>query len=258
MTEAPRFAQYVALGDSMSIDLYPALDAGETDVKVALEWDARAGHVAPQGAASLFFQNIDERYPDFAGNDLTTKYAGITLLNVAEDGATIGDVFGSQLPTVEAADTRTLFTLSAGGNDLMSAFANKPDPALLQGFVRDIADAFEFLVESLRRIRPDSAIIVTTVYDPSDKTRKIPGFFDAAGPLPLESLHEMNERIASIAQATPRCAVADAYTHFLGHGVTAAEADRWYWKRSLIEPGARGANEIRRLWLDALAAMHEN
>jgi lysophospholipase L1-like esterase len=258
VTTGPRFEQYVALGDSMSIDLYPALDAGDVDVKVALEWNANAGDVAPLGAASLFFQNADERYPDFAGKDLSTKFAGITKLNVCEDGATIGDVFGSQLPNVEASNASTLFTLSAGGNDLLSAFSNKPDPALLKNFVRDIADAFEFLVESLRRTRPNSAIIVTTVYDPSDKTRKIPGFFDNAGPLPLESLHALNDRIAAIAGAIPRCVVADVHDHFQGHGVSAKESDRWYWKRSLIEPGARGASEIRRLWLDALTTMREN
>ena len=253
-----RFAQYVALGDSMSIDLYPALDAGETDVKVALEWDARAGQVAPLGAASLFFQNVDERYPEFAGRDLRTMFGGITPLNVSEDDATIGDVFGIQLPGIVASDTPTLFTLSAGGNDLLSAFANRPDPSLLAGFVRDIGDAFEFLVESLRRSRPDSSLIVTTVYDPSDKTRKIPGLFDAAGTLPLEALDALNARITAVAQATPRCAVADVHGHFLGHGVAAPEAERWYWRRSLIEPSARGASEIRRVWLDALASMHEN
>src|ERR671918_517525 len=92
------FSQYVALGDSMSIDLYPALDAGETDVAVALEWDARAGAVAPLGAASLLHRNVDGRYPEFAGRDLTTRFSEIGFRNVAEDGATIGDVFGSQLP----------------------------------------------------------------------------------------------------------------------------------------------------------------
>jgi hypothetical protein len=40
--------------------------------------------------------------------------------------------------------------------------------------------------------------------------------------------------------------------------VTAGEPDRWYWKRSWIEPNARGASEIRRLWLDALADIAEN
>ncbi|HEX7939880.1 MAG TPA: hypothetical protein VF483_12910, partial [Gemmatimonadaceae bacterium] len=113
MSKAPRFAQYVALRDSISIDLYPALDAGETDVKVALEWDALAGDVAPLGAASLFHRNVDARYPEFAGKDLVTALPGITLLNVAEDAATIGDVFGSQLPSVEPGDAATLFTLSA-------------------------------------------------------------------------------------------------------------------------------------------------
>jgi hypothetical protein len=253
-----RFSQYVAVGDSMSIDLYPALDAGETDVAVALEWKADAGNVAPIGAASLLFSNDDERYPEFEGNDLATLHDGITMLNVCEDGATIGDVFGSQLPQLENADVETLFTVSMGGNDLLSAFANKPDGALLTNVVRDIGDAYEFLVESLRRVRPGATLLLTTIYDPSDGTRKIPGLFDGAGPLPLESLQQLNERIKAIAKGLPDARVADAYSHFQGHGVTAREADRWYWKRAWIEPGALGASEIRRLWLDALAAMSEN
>jgi hypothetical protein len=48
--------------------------------------------------------------------------------------------------------------------------------------------------------------------------------------------------------------LAEVYGHFLGHGVTAPEADRWYWRRSLIEPNARGASEIRRVWMEALTA----
>ena len=252
------FTQYIALGDSMSIDLYPALDAGETDVAVALEWDARAGNVAPLGAASLLHRNDDARYPEFEGRDLVTRYGEIPLINAAEDGATIGDVFGSQLPQIKASDQATLLTLSIGGNDLLSAFANRPDGALLRTVVRDVGDALEFLVESLRRVRPRSTLIVSTVYDPSDDTRKIPGVFEGAGLLPLESLHALNERIRAIAAATPDAAVADVYAHFQGHGVTSAPADRWYWPRSWIEPNAPGASEIRRLWLDALDAAAED
>jgi lysophospholipase L1-like esterase len=252
------FRQYIALGDSMSIDLYPALDAGETDVAVALEWDSRAGTVAPLGAASLLFQNVDDRYPEFAGNDLVTLYPEIGFVNVAEDGATIGDVFGSQLPQLAESEERTLVTLSVGGNDLLSAFANKPAPALLRQVVKDVGEAYEFLVESLGRARPNSVLLLTTIYDPSDDTRRIPGVYDAAGPLPLESLHEMNERIRAIGAGSPRARVADVHRHFLGHGVTAPEADRWYWRRSWIEPNAPGASEIRRLWLDALDDVTEN
>ncbi len=247
-----RFAQYIALGDSMSIDLYPALDAGETDVPVALEWDARAGAVAPLGAASLLYRNDDARYPEFTGRDLLSRYPKLVHLNFAEDGATIGDVFGSQLSQLDESEDATLMTLSVGGNDLLSAFANRPDATLLRGIVRDIAEGYEFLVEALRRARPNSQVILTTVYDPSDDTRKIPGVFDGAGKLPLESLHELNDRIRAIAKRYPEALLADAYAHFLGHGVTAAAADRWYWKRSWIEPSAVGASEIRRLWLDAL------
>lgn len=252
------FTQYVALGDSMSIDLYPALDAGETDVAVALEWNARAGTVAPLGAASLLHRNVDDRYPEFAGNDLLSRYPDVGFVNAAEDGATIGDVFGSQLPQIAESEDRTLLTLSVGGNDLLSAFAGNPAPALLREVVNDIAEAYEFLVGSLRRARPNSIVLLTTVYDPSDGTRKIPGVFEGAGPLPLESLGVLNDRIRALARDSPGTAVADVYRHFQGHGTTAPDTDRWYWKRSWIEPNADGASEIRRLWLDALDGMTEN
>ena len=252
------FSQYIALGDSMSIDLYPALDAGQTDLAVALEWDARAGSVAPLGAASLLHRNADDRYPEFTSRDLISRNPEVQFRNLAEDGATIGDVFGSQLSQLEEGEDATLITLSIGGNDLLSAFANRPAPALMRGVVRDIGEGYEFLVESLRRSRPNSTLVLTTVYDPSDDTRRIPGVFEDAGDLPLEFLHELNERITGISGRTPTSVVADAYRHFLGHGVTAAEDERWYWKRSWIEPNAIGASEIRRLWLDALDALAEN
>jgi lysophospholipase L1-like esterase len=252
------FSEYIALGDSMSIDLYPALDAGETDVAVALEWDARAGKVAPLGSASLLHRNVDERWPEFRGRDLVSRNGAVILQNVAEDGATIGDVFGSQLPLIEGSDEPTLVTLSVGGNDLLSAFANKPDATILRHIVKDIADAYDFLVEALRRARPNSTILLTTVYDPSDDTRLIPGVFEGAGLLPLEALHDLNTRIRAVSAQTPRTGVGDVYRHFLGHGVSAEETEQWYWKRSWVEPNARGASEIRRLWLDALDEIAEN
>jgi lysophospholipase L1-like esterase len=250
--------EYVALGDSMSIDLYPALDAGEAEVSVALEWDARAGTVAPLGAASLLYRNVDERYPEFSGRDLLSRDRRTELRVLAEDGATIGDVFGSQMLQLEETEAPTLITLSVGGNDLLSAFANRPAPTLLRGIVRDIAEAYEFLLEALRRARPNATLVLTTVYDPSDDTGQIPGVFEDAGTLPLESLHDLNDRIRALAVRTPGSVVADVHARFLGHGVTASEAERWYWRRSWIEPNAAGASEIRRAWLDAIDAFAEN
>src|ERR671915_452305 len=105
------FRHYVALGDSMSMDLYPALDAGETDVAVALERDPAAGQVAPLGAASLLYRNDEAHWPDEVGNDLSSRYPGLSFTNLAADAATIGDVFGGQLPELTPSDEPTIVTL---------------------------------------------------------------------------------------------------------------------------------------------------
>jgi len=248
------FVTYVALGDSMSIDLYPALDAGEIDVAVALERVASAGAVAPIGAASLLYRNDDQRYPEEQGADLVSWYPGITLQNLAEDGATIGDVFGEQLPQLAESDERTLLTVTVGGNDLLSAFENRPRRSLVEAIGRDVAEAYDFLLDALRRARPNALILLTTIYDPSDRLGRIPGVLEDAGKLPLHVLDALNAHIRTLARGTPGVALADVYERFLGHGASVPEADRWYWRRSLVEPNAQGASEIRRVWRDALDA----
>jgi lysophospholipase L1-like esterase len=248
------FASYIALGDSMSIDLYPALDAGEVDVAVALERVTHAGAVAPLGAASLLYRNDDARWPEEQGADLVSYYPGIEHRNLSTDGATIGDVFGEQMTQLEPSEARTLVTITVGGNDLLSAFANRPRRSLLDAIARDVGDAYEFLVDAVRRVRPNALLLLTTVYDPSDRMGKIPGVFEEAGKLPIEVLDTLNDRIRALAFGTPGAALADVHAHFLGHGASVAEADRWYWRRSLVEPNALGASEIRRVWRDVLDA----
>jgi lysophospholipase L1-like esterase len=246
------FSDYVALGDSMSIDLYPALDAGEIDVAVALERDVNAGSVAPLGAASLLYQNDDARWPEAQGTDLVSRYPGIALHNLASDGATIGDVFGEQLSQIDQSEADTLVTLTVGGNDLLSAFANRPRSSLLAAIARDVAEAYDLLLDAVRGVRPNSLVLLSTIYDPSDRLGRIPGVLEEAGKLPLEILDGMNAHIRELAGGTPNVAVADVYAHFLGHGASVPEPERWYWRRSLIEPNAMGAHEIRRVWRDVL------
>lgn len=250
----PYFTHYAALGDSVSIDLYPALDAGEIDVAVALERDPTAGNVAPLGAASLLYENDDARWPDDQSDDLVSRYAGITMQNLATDAATIGDVFGEQLAQLVSSDDDTLITLSVGANDLLSAFANRPHPSLLEKIAADVADAYEFLIDAIRRTRPNALILLTTIYDPSDRTGRIPGVLEDAGVLPLSVVEGMNAHIMRLAGGTPSAAVADVYEHFIGHGASVPEGERWYWRRSLIEPNAQGAHEIRRVWRNAIDA----
>jgi hypothetical protein len=247
------FVEYVALGDSMSIDLYPALDVGETDVAVALERDPTAGQVAPLGAASLLYRNDETHWPDEVGQDLVSRYPGISFTNLAADAATIGDVFGGQLPELTPSDEPTLITLTVGTHDLLSALANRPRGALLEAITRDVANAYDALVDAIRAERPEALVLLTTVLDPSDRTGVIPGVLPEAGRLPLSALDSLNAHIREQAARRDGAALADAYIHFLGHGTTAPEPDRWFWRRSLLEPNARGANELRRVWLDAVA-----
>jgi lysophospholipase L1-like esterase len=248
------FREYVALGDSMSIDLYPALDAGETDVAVALERDPSAGEVAPLGAASLLYRNDEAHWPDEIGRDLASRYAGITFTNLAADAATIGDVFGGQLPELASSDEPTLVTLTVGTHDLLSALANRPRGSLLERIARDVANAYDALLDAIRAERPDSLVLVTTVCDPSDRTGLIPGVLSDAGRLPLTALDSFNAHIRALTREREGVALADAYLHFLGHGATAPEADRWFWRRSFLEPNAAGANELRRVWLETIDA----
>ena len=236
----------------MSIDLYPALDAGETDVAVALERDPTVGAVAPLGAASLLYQNDDARWPEDQGDDLVSRYPGIVAQNLATDNATIGDVFGEQLAQLEQGEAATLFTLIVGGNDLLSAFSNRPRASLLERIAKDVAEAYEFLVEAMQRARPNSLILLTTIYDPSDRSGRIPGVLEDASVLPLSVLEGMNAHIARVSEGMSGTAVADVYQHFIGHGATAEPEDRWYWRRSMVEPNAMGATEIRRVWRETL------
>ena len=245
-------AHYVALGDSVSIDLYPALDAGETAVAVALERVPTAGAVAPIGAASLLHRNDDARWPEFTGRDILSRAPHARHTNLSQDGATIGDVFGGQLPAVEESDEPMLVTLTLGANDLLSTLAAGPPPKIFRRAVDDIGAAYAHLVGELATRLPNALLLLGTVYDPSDRTGRLPGVVETRAPLPLQHLDTLNRRIREIAAATPAARVAEIYGHFLGHGVSAPEEERWYWRRSLIEPSAVGASEVRRVWLEAI------
>ena len=244
---------YVALGDSMSIDLYPALDAGETDVAVALERRVEAGAVAPLGAASLLVRNDDARWPEFAGRDLQSRWPRLESEMLATDAATIGDVFDAQLPVLRESSAEAIVTITVGGNDLLSAYSTRPRASLMQRIVRDIGAGYDAMLDAIAERLPRAKLVLTTVYDPSDRTGRIPGVLEDVGRLPLQHLDALNQHIRDLARARENALLADVYAHFLGHGASVEEKHRWYWKRSLIEPSMTGASEIRRVWLDALA-----
>jgi lysophospholipase L1-like esterase len=240
MGTGPRFLRYVALGDSMSIDLYPGLDHM-----------ARVGGLRPAvglGAASLFHRNRGDLYPVMEGRDLATAFPGIESLNLCVDGATVGDTEDEQLPSIPGDGAPTLFTVTAGGNDLLrlvGAPASRGDAEVSAALHR-----LRRLLAEVRRGRPGSVLLVATVYDPTDGTGRLDHIqLDGAE---LGWLQAYNAGVRRLCDGDT-IRLADAHSHFLGHGKSAPPGERWYWPRSIIEPGELGASELRRLWLQALA-----
>jgi lysophospholipase L1-like esterase len=236
------FTLYVALGDSMSTDHYPTCDVRNLD--------APPGRLDPLGAAALLHSNDDTRWPEFRGRDLARLHPDIELLNLAEDGAMIDDVATEELARLgrDSDDPGILLTLTAGGNDLLDALAAGQ---ALDREVRRIERRYTDLVAIMLEELPAATLMLTTVYDPTDGTGRLLGL-ESAGPLPLEFLDRFNQTVRDLASESDRILLADVHQRFLGHGVTAPERDRWYWRRNPIEPNARGASEIRRVWLETL------
>jgi lysophospholipase L1-like esterase len=210
--------RYVALGDSISIDDYPQRETG----------------IAGIGAASLFARDLAQRFPGIDCEDLTA------------DGATSQDVLRWQLPRVTRSDDPAIVTVTAGGNDLlMNLRATRPPVRLVEGILERIAQ----IVDDINARLPNATILLGTIYDPSDGTHVLYGErLDREA----EWLARVNEGIRALATSRDNVHLADIHQHFLGHGLTAPEPERWYWSGLIFEPSARGAEEVRNLWLALL------
>jgi lysophospholipase L1-like esterase len=235
------FSLYTALGDSLSTDHYPTCDVRDLDLPPA--------SLDPLGAAALLYHNDDVRWPEFKDRDLSHRSPGVEFRNLAEDGAMIDDVTTEELARLgrDSDDPAFLLTITAGGNDLLDALGAGRQ---LEKAIGAVKRRYTDLVEYVREELPRATLVLTTVYDPTDGTGRLPGL-EAYGRLPLEYLDQFNHHVREMAE-TAGALLADVHAHFLGHGVMAPERDRWYWARNLIEPNARGASEIRRVWWEAL------
>ena len=254
----PAFERYLALGDSLSIDLYPARaehPAGS---------NAQIAELEPGlGAASQLFRNDDARWPEFAGRDLVSANPAIAFRNehafdhplrhptdhYATDGATTVGVLAYQLHRVPPSDARVLVTVTAGRADVLQMLgAPKPPPTMVEGMLSRI----ERLLRMAREKLPNAVVVLTTAPDPTDGT----GLLDEETPFERESawLDAYNAGLrAMAATASPTVRLADAAAHFTGHGLASPVDERWFWSGRAVEPNARGASELRRVWLEALA-----
>jgi lysophospholipase L1-like esterase len=234
------FAAYVALGDSMSIDRYPALDAAGRGLVGAPE---------ALGASALLARNHDRTWPEFEGRDLAHLWPGIEVHLFPSDGATTETVLLEQLRRLRALDrtAHTLVTLTVGGNDLLGLVGASPRVGA-EG-VRAVLANLEMILRGVSARLPRATRLVANVYDPTDGTGELETTRLRARELAW--LADYNQGVAHLCAATG-ARLIDVHRHFLGHGRKASPAERWYWTGSIIEPGLVGASEIRRLWLDAL------
>lgn len=248
------FERYIALGDSISIDRYPAEDLRAADPRRCGPGPRRG-----LGAASLLYHNDDEIWPEFRGRDLQTRFPGIHFRNdhdfdgpssrgsdnLTTDGATIGTTLGQQLPNVAAGAETTLVTMTVGGNDLLQAIARADGPGPVAGMIAGLQE----LIDAFFSLRSNATVLLGTVYDPSDRTGILHGEH-----LPRQHrwLLDYNAAVRGIAARDERVLLADIEDGFFGHGEQAPPEDRWYWSGLIFEPNARGASEVRRLWLEAL------
>jgi hypothetical protein len=245
------FARYLVLGDGLSADLTPALDLKIADVGVALERDARGGEVPPVGAGSLLYQNDDDRWPDFIGDDLRTLAGCARIDRMAADGANIGDIFDEQVLELTPDDAPTLATLTVGAIDLLSAAATSPAASRMDAIVRDAVTGVIALAEMLHAKYTDLTLLLTTLPDPTDGIGRFtdPRAGDAVAP---GALLQFNTLLRTRGAELPGTIVAEAHAAFMGHGMTAPESERWFWRRNPHEPSALGASGLRAVWLDTL------
>src|ERR671917_999311 len=232
---------YVALGDSISIDLY----AGGRG----------------RGGASLLARNRDDDFPQWRGRDLATVDPALSYHLLATDGGTTSTLLDWQLRQLEtSAIAPTVVTLTIGGNDLLGAYGDTKRAREVVSVVRTrVGQALERLRSIVRR--PSDPVIVGTVYDPSDGTGDASRLGLPPWPLVVDALAELNTALREAA-SEHGARVADIHGYFLGHGLRAGNpaqgdprpANQDLWFCNVIEPNAWGASAVRAAFWDALHA----
>ena len=227
---------YVALGDSISIDVY-------------------AGGPG-RGGASLLARNRDEDFPEWRGSEL-----GLPFHLLATDGGTTATLLDVQLPRLVRSGVRpSVVTLTIGGNDVLGSYGDTRAALATVAVVgARVSTALERIGEVLA---PGGRVVVGTVYDPSDGIGDTTSVGLPPWPDVVAVLGELNETLRAVA-GEHGAAVAEIHQRFLGHGLAVGDpgqgdprpADRRLWYCNVIEPNAWGADAVRAAFWDALGAV---
>ena len=234
MTGRPdQTSAYVALGDSISIDVY-------------------AGGPG-RGGASLLARNRDEDFPEWRGSEL-----GRSFHLLATDGGTTATLLDVQLPRLVRSGVRpSVVTLTIGGNDVLGSYG---DTRAALGTVAVIGSRVATALQRIGEVlAPGGRVVVGTVYDPSDGIGDTTSVGLPPWPDVVAVLGELNETLRAAA-GEHGAVVAEIHQRFLGHGLAVGNpgqrdprpADRELWYCNVIEPNAWGASGVRAAFWAAL------
>ncbi|NUZ05876.1 SGNH/GDSL hydrolase family protein [Piscinibacter koreensis] len=192
------------------------------------------GHYNVHGVhpGQLLVRNDDALFPEFRGRDLSSR-GPARLAHRAVDGATV-DGLERQLAGVKKGAGEVAI-VSVGGNDLLRGLAADGGAGMQR---------FEATYERFLGALPIRPVILASVYDPTfgDDSRN---FLGVPAPVARANHRRVNAIIAELAQRHGR--LADVHAHFL-------RGDEGWFTRT-IEPSLVGASEVRRVFLDNLAAL---
>ena len=177
----------------------------------------------------LIVRNDDRLFPEFQGNDLTSRFPA-RLEHRAVDGATVEVLAFQARNLVVEGDAIAILTI--GGNDLLRGLLADSGPG-----VDALANALERFVREL----PTRPVLLGNVYDPTfgDDASDFTGVDPAVG---RANHQRVNAVIAEVASRYGE--LVDLHAHFLAGDPT--------WYTQIIEPSLRGASEVRRRFLEAI------
>ena len=233
------FDHYISFGDSISIDDYAGPNLG---------------------AASLFYSNDDELWPEFERRDLASLNPDCSFRKLAYDGSTLVGAWMQLERAPRELEGKVLATLTIGGNDLLCG-VGQPDNLFRAAFFSDVVDylgegrgevtfaewrtSLRRWLERVRSCYKDCCVVMGNIYDPGDGTGLLPGGDNSLAYL-RPYLEEMNALLEDVARQEGLL-FADINRHFLGH----AQGDP-PWIHCQIEPTRLGSSEVRRLFWEAI------
>ena len=174
----------------------------------------------------LLVQNDDRLFPEFQGQDLTSR-GPAQLEHRARDGATVDGLL-SQAHQLRV-QGKAIALITIGGNDLLGGLIQDTGAG-----IATFANTLDTFVQQLP-IRP---VVLGNVYDPTfgDDRRNFVGVESA---IARNNLQRMNTAIQEIANRYGQ--FVDLHAHFLKGDPS--------WFTATIEPSLLGASEVRRAFL---------